>query len=71
MGLAYGAFLWRQSLLLFVGMIADRYFATEKVMESCILWVQFFMFSLTLIGSFIPFLLCCLFIPFAIHLQWP
>ena len=58
-GLAYGAFSVAAIVApFFVGMIADRYFATEKVMGTLHLIGAAFMFSLTLLDSFIPFLLC-------------
>lgn len=58
-GLAYGAFSVAAIVApFFVGMIADRYFATEKVMGTLHLIGAVFMFSLTLLDSFIPFLLC-------------
>src|SRR5687767_10451767 len=58
-GLAYGAFAIAAIIApFFVGMIADRFFATEKVLGVLHLIGALFMFSLTRIDSFLPFYVC-------------
>lgn len=58
-GLAYGAFSIAAIIApFFVGMIADRFFATQKVLGILHLMGAAFMFMLTRIDTFTPFYIC-------------